>query len=380
MRGRDEPKLAWVPLGLSKTMVWVDSVCQGLRRTLPTWGASCLPLPAVLRRPCLLSPKRGSGGGPKRGLQRPRGLQAEAAATGAGAAAGAAPPPPTPSPAAAPRPAASAAAGEEAVAAASYAGVAAAAAALPPPASPPPPPSATSSSSVAAVEQAQAHASAAAMCLRSAAPVPRSLPPAANEGPWSAAPLLASSLLRRVGHIDSHGRLGNQAALSYQVQVSSPADPRPPVPGAAAAAGLPSPPARAARPWDAPGSAAAEPSSTALRLPQGLATSARRVDVPWALFPYMFDLMPAVDGIPCDGLLMLGKLVALMGQSGFRLRSVAKCAQMNSCMMIELHGPVPEDAWRRLEDRLWIWGTAVLSGRVPIELSPNRSLILDMMS
>jgi len=108
--------------------------------------------------------------------------------------------------------------------------------------------------------------------------------------------------------------------------------------------------------------------------------SQRRVDVPWALFPYFFDLLPAVDGIPCDGLLMISRLVGLMNQHGFKLRKASRCPHSDAATIIELHGIVSERDWKRFEEMIWVWGIAVMSSRVPLELSPHRSLILEMVS
>jgi len=208
----------------------------------------------------------------------------------------------------------------------------------------------------------------------------RDLAPAAG---IEASPALVAMLMERVRHTgmspaQSHRQITSSTArpqVAYQVQVSAPVE---------GGHGLPAGPGEVS---SLAINTVISPMGPAL-LPQvlqeappaatGAAISSQRITVPWALFPYLFDLVPAIDGVPCDGLLMLGRLVAVMSSNGFRLKAASKCPDNDASTMLELHGGATEKEWRVLQDSMWAWGMVVMNMRVPLEQSPNRSLILQM--
>lgn len=217
------------------------------------------------------------------------------------------------------------------------------------------------SSAVAACPEADAgdstslHGLTETQCvLHASAPLPRELHPIPSDQPRSSSQFLAS-LMQRVGHSPGSGSRG----MSYQVQVIAPSSSSSQMPASASSEST---------------------GSESLRLLNESTFSQRRVDVPWALFPYFFDLLPTIDGVPCDGLLMVRRLVGLMSQHGFNLRKASPCPHSDAATTIELHGAVSEREWKTFEEMIWVWGVAVMSSRVPLELSPHRSLILDMVS
>lgn len=198
-----------------------------------------------------------------------------------------------------------------------------------------------------------------------------------------ASPALVAMLMYRVRHTGlSPARNQRQITSStarpqvaYQVQVSAPIE---------GGNGLPAGPGEAS---SLAVNTVISPMGSALVLQAleeaapaaaGAAILSRRINVPWALFPYLFDLVPAIDGVPCDGLLMLGRLVAVMSSSGFRLKAASKCPGNDASTMLELHGGATEKEWKVLQDSIWAWGIVVMNMRVPLEQSPNRSLILQM--
>lgn len=219
---------------------------------------------------------------------------------------------------------------------------------------------ASSGSSEPAVPQEEATHGNAADCMLVS--LPRELRPTTSGRESGASSQLIASLMQRVGQAQGSGSRG----MSYQVQVSAPLSPSSSQMSASTSSG--SSDDRTAM------------GSESLQSLSESTFSQRRVEVPWALFPYFFDLLPAVDGIPCDGLLMISRLVGLMNQHGFKLRKASRCPHSDAATIIELHGIVSERDWTKFEEMIWVWGIAVMSSRVPLELSPHRSLILDMVS
>jgi len=109
------------------------------------------------------------------------------------------------------------------------------------------------------------------------------------------------------------------------------------------------------------------------------AAATRKVRAPWSLFPYLFQLIPNVDGVPCDGIQMLGILAEIMRLHGLELKGAARASSSEEATVeLELHGALSDARWQAMQLSLVSWGLMVLAARVPLEFSPNRSSILQM--